>query len=393
MGKLFSVLILVLFLTSCQEKSVSDVKSELAADLNTVETLEFLVYANQGMMSNYETVLKKFNDSHKDIQVKIHNVYGEDWTDYEQTFRSYLLSGKTPDIVDLSVIYRDTMIDEGLIMDLMPFAVKAGLDFDQYFCNQFDGLLRGDSLYGIPSGAMLMGVFINKDLFRRAGVTIPSTDWENSWSFDEFADAARKISDLSTEENPVYGMTMSFSIGWILPFLMGNGSPFLSEESVDCTALAPESVEVFQFLTDLMFRDKVSPGIMELISLQPNQYFIDGTLGMIVEGNWWMEGFRDSADFDWGIVPMPRSKIAATGMYVDCWAIPSASTKGEAAFEVLRFLLEEEQQKSGVMKGIPLLKTSAEDIYRERFSDLDDEEIQLWFEGLDYGHVPAYFQG
>lgn len=393
MKKVLFFLLFVLLLAGCS-KSSDEIDEPVQNDNSAVPVnLEFLVYANQGMMKNYETVLKLFNESHSDIQVEINNVYGQDWTDFEQAFRSYILSGKSPDIVDVSVIYRDAMIDEGLFMDLMPYARKSGLDFDSFFENQFSGLFRDDSLYGIPSGAMLMGVFINKDLFRKAGVEIPGLDWRNTWTWNDFAETAGKFNSLSTSDNPVYGMTMSFTIGWLIPFIWGGGGDFLAIELDDCDSVQARVAESVGFIYDIMFDRKSSPSLMELISLQPYQYFLDGHLAMTVDGNWWMEGFRDSAGFEWGVVPLPMGEKITTGMYVDCWAVPTTSEQGEAAFEVLKFFLEEEQQKSGIMKGIPPSKSSAVEIYRNRFPDMSDEEINVWFQGIEYGQVPAYFNG
>ena len=395
MKRIILLLFMLLSVFGCTEKNnTMDETARLQSENNTEpEILEFLVYANQGMMKNYETVIQRFNDTHDHIQVEIHNVYGDTWTDFEQTFRSYILSGKSPDIVDISVIYRDSMIDEGLFMDLMPFAKKSGLDFDLYFDNQFSGLLKDDALYGIPSGAMLMSVFINKDLFRKAGVEIPSLDWGNTWTIDEFAESALKFDSLSTVDNPIYGMTMSLSIGWLIPFIWGEGSQFLAEELEDSPLERAMITRSIDRMNNLMFEQKSSPDLMELISLQAFQYFLPGNLAMTIDGNWWMEGFRDGADFDWGVVPMPMNKRITTGMYVDCWAIPSSSDHGEAAFEVLSFFLEEEQQKSGIMKGIPPMKSSAAEIYQSRFPDLSAEEINVWFQGIGYGQVPAYFKG
>ncbi|MCK5152751.1 MAG: sugar ABC transporter substrate-binding protein [Spirochaetales bacterium] len=375
--------------SNLQPKQTNSSKSEMIEPIK----ITIMVFANQGMMENYEAVLNRFNDTHDDIEVVIQNVYGEDWSYYDQVLRTGLLSGEIPDIIDISIMFRDKMINEGLLMDLMPFAKKSGLDFDLYFQNQFEGLIADGALYGIPSGAMLMGVFINKDLFKEAGVPIPSTNWEDTWKWKEFEDAAKKIKELSSKDNPVYGMSMSYTIGWILPFLMSNGSNFLSEQNDDCSAFQPPAIETFSFLHKLMFENKVSPDIMQLLTWQPYQFFIDGNLGMTVDGNWWMEGFYNSVNFDWSIVPMPIGKTTATGMYIDCWAIPSASSNGEAAFEVLKFFLEEEQQKSGIMKGIPPLKTTATEIYKNRFPNLSENEINVWFDGIKYGHIPAYFSG
>jgi multiple sugar transport system substrate-binding protein len=386
------IIIIVISVITCGKSSDLREKS-IESEISDPQIIEIMVFANQGMMENYETVLNKFNDSHNDIKVEIQNIYGEDWTYYDQILRSGLISGEIPDIIDISIMYRDSMINEGFLLDLMPFAKKSGLDFDLYFENQFEGLKVNEALYGIPSGAMLMGVFINEDLFNQAGADIPSTNWEETWNWKDFENAAKKIQKLSSKDNPVYGMSMSFTIGWILPFLMSNGSDFLSEQNEICTASTPPAVETLSFLHNLMFEENVSPNSMQLLTWQPYQYFIDGNLGMTVDGNWWMEAFYDSIDFKWSIVPMPIGKTAATGMYVDCWGIPSGSDNAEAAFEVLKYFLEEEQQNSGIMKGIPPLKTSAYEIYKNRFPELSEKEVKVWFDGIKYGHIPAYFNG
>lgn len=387
-----SALLLVLTMTGCNRNS-----SEQNTDAQSTEngadpvTLQLMTYANEGMVKNYEITVEEFNRSHDDIEVTIHNVYGEDWTDFNRAFKSYIHSGRSPDIADISVIYRDSLIRQGMIKDLMPLARQEGLDFSLYFENQFDGLLIDDSLYGIPSGALLMAVYVNKDLFRQAGVSLPDTDWESSWDREAFAEAAEQIRALSTDERTVYGMTQSYTLGWIIPHLMTSGSDFLTESGVSCTDDATDLVETLSYLGNLMFVEETSPSMMDLVNLQAYQYFMNGNLGIFVDGNWWMEGFRDSAAFEWGVFPMPIDKIPATGMYVDCWMVPEASENGEAAYEVLEFFLEEEQQRSGIMKGIPPLKSAARDIYGERFPNLPDSELSVWFEGIVYGNVPAYF--
>jgi ABC-type glycerol-3-phosphate transport system substrate-binding protein len=90
---------------------------------------------------------------------------------------------------------------------------------------------------------------------------------------------------------------------------------------------------------------------------------------------------------------MPLGKEVATGMYVDFWAIPEESNKGEEAFQLLDFFLQEEQQRSGIMKGIPPLKSSALEMYMDRFPEISKEEMNVWFQGVNYGKTPAYFKG
>ncbi|MDC7224242.1 MAG: extracellular solute-binding protein, partial [Spirochaetales bacterium] len=143
-----------------------------------------------------------------------------------------------------------------------------------------------------------------------------------------------------------------------------------------------------------MFDKGVSPDMMQLTAVQPYQHFFDGRVGVLIEGNWWMEAAQDKIDFDWGVVPLPQNPpYNATGLYVDNWSIPREAPHPEEAFEVLKFFLEEEQQKSGIMKGIPPLKSAAYDIYTARFEHLSKEEIDVWFEGIARGVTPAYYRG
>jgi multiple sugar transport system substrate-binding protein len=394
----FQALILIIFITifsSCRGRSESSQTALEGAAHPSSEpvTVEMLVYANEGMLSNYEEALKRFHQQQDGIRVDLKNQLADDWSDYDLAVRSKILGGMAPDIIDVSVVYRDALIQDGILLDLSPFIREHRMDLNLYFQDQFNGLRIDDRLYGIPSGALLMAVYINKELFREAGLTVPPLDWTETWSWDEFADYARKIRSLKTPDREVYGMTMSFDIGWIFPFLLANGSGFLSRDPDSLPVLDDASGQTFSFLRDLMFADGASPDMLKLISTSPFQYFMDGKVGFFVDGNWWMETLRNRADFEWGVVPMPLGKVPATGMYVDAWAVTSESDHPGEAFEVLKFFLQEEQQRSGIMKGIPLLKSSAGSIYAERYPDLDPKEIDVWFKGLEFGETPAYFYG
>ena len=63
-------------------------------------------------------------------------------------------------------------------------------DYDPYIFEQ--GMTLG-GLYGLPSGVYTLFVLYNKDLFDKAGIPYPSSDWNNTWSREEFHDIARKL--------------------------------------------------------------------------------------------------------------------------------------------------------------------------------------------------------
>lgn len=384
-------ILLIAILVSCSKDKAPEKAQPVPSEPVKVQ---MLVYANEGMIKNYRETLSRFEAVNPGIKVELLNLRGDDWSDFEHALRSRLLIGESPDIIDVSVVFRDALIDEGLLLDIMPYMEASGMDLNLYFENQMNGLKRGNALYGIPSGALLMAAYVNKDLFREAGVELPGISWDDTWDWEEYAAKTEAISTFESPKGKVYGTTHFFTIGWIIPFLLNNGSDFLTKQQDDCSADKEPARETFSFLKELMFDKGVSPNMIQLTAMQPYQHFFDGKVGVLIEGNWWMEAARDNIDFDWGVLPLPQNPpYNATGLYVDNWSIPQESSHPEEAFMVLKFLLEEEQQKSGIMKGIPPLKSAAREIYTNRFPNLSSKEIDVWFDGIARGVTPAYYRG
>jgi ABC-type glycerol-3-phosphate transport system substrate-binding protein len=256
MKQKYCLFLFLILLIACKKENGSPYSEETTPE--PVE-LQMLVYANEGMVNNYKEILARFESSQDEIKVNLHNLRGEDWSDFEHALRSRILSGKSPDIIDVSVVYRDALIDEGLCLDLMPFIKSSGMDLSLYFENQLSGLRRGEALYGIPSGALLMAAYVNKDLFQEAGVELPGLDWDNTWNWEEYAKKTEAIRAYESSRGETYGTTQFFTIGWIIPFLLNYGSDFLTKQRDDCIAGDEATRETFIYLKELMFQKGVSP--------------------------------------------------------------------------------------------------------------------------------------
>ncbi len=136
----------------------------------------------------------------------------------------------------------DNLGTDYAVNDILP-AIRKGLSVD--------GKLYAAPFYGESSMTMY-----RKDLFQKAGITMPDAP---SWSF--VADAARKITDKSKE---LYGICLRGKAGWgeNMAFLTAMGNSFGArwfDESWKAQFDQPEWKKTLSFYVDLM-KDAGPPG-------------------------------------------------------------------------------------------------------------------------------------
>lgn len=88
-----------------------------------------------------------------------------------------LAAGNAPDIVYASgPSYTSTYVSEGLVMNLDGYAEQYGWK-DRILGAVYDSLTVNGSLYSVPGGMNVGGIFYNKDLFAEKGWSVPET-WD-----------------------------------------------------------------------------------------------------------------------------------------------------------------------------------------------------------------------
>jgi multiple sugar transport system substrate-binding protein len=107
------------------------------------------------------------------------------------------------------------------------------------------------------------------------------------------------------------------------------------------------SVEALEFVTGLMFDEKVAPSKIELDELSAKDTFQNNRAAMYVCGGWRVLPFREITDFEWDIAPIPLSPNSGErGTVVDTvsWSVAKDTKYPDAAWELVKFFTGEAGQ-------------------------------------------------
>jgi sorbitol/mannitol transport system substrate-binding protein len=203
--------------------------------------------------------------------------------------------------------------------DLLP-AIRSGLSAD--------GKLYAAPFYGESSMVMY-----RKDLFEKAGLTMPDSP---SWDF--IADAARKITD---KNNEVYGICLRGKAGWgeNMAFLTAMSNSFGArwfDENWQPQFDQPEWKETLDFYVELM-NDAGPPGASSNGFNENLALFNAGKCGMWIDATVaasFVTNPKESSVADKvGFALAPNKGLGKNANWLWAWslAIPTSSQKAEAA--------------------------------------------------------------
>ncbi|TDQ37663.1 sugar ABC transporter substrate-binding protein [Aureibacillus halotolerans] len=371
----------VMMLAGCSESTV-----EQTPDGEDVVTLDMAIVAGTSEMPAWQGIVDAFNGSHENIQVNLQRLPGS-WDDYAQRMTTQIAAGDPPDIGRLNATIK-TFEDKGYLTDLTPYFES--LDTSLYT----DGLFQStdEHMYGVPIVSMTQVLFYNKDMFDEAGVAYPPMDWEDPWTWEEFAGAAEALSS-GSGGNRTYGVHAKTNIESGIPtYLWSNGGSYFNDDMTEVTFDSPEAVETLTFIQDLIIKG-YAPTPAETSTIPASDMFTSGRLGMMIEGPWNFPSFSEIDSFEWGVAPIPvgpSGEKPITTQFVDYWVAYEGSDHHEEAAEVIQFFIGAEALGILVdnnIGGVPILKSVAEDKKEELFSSLTDEEKDMIYESYQYSRL------
>ena len=203
--------------------------------------------------------------------------------------------------------------------DLLP-AIRSGLSID--------GKLYAAPFYGESSMVMY-----RKDLFEKAGLTMPDSP---TWDF--IADAARKITD---KDNEVYGICLRGKAGWgeNMAFLTAMSNSFGArwfDEDWKPQFDQPEWKDTITFYVDLM-NDAGPPGASSNGFNENLALFNSGKCGMWIDATVaasFVTNPKDSSVSDKvGFALAPNKGLGKNANWLWAWslAVPAGTKKAESA--------------------------------------------------------------
>ncbi|WP_263732226.1 ABC transporter substrate-binding protein [Cellulomonas sp. SG140] len=177
----------------------------------------------------------------------------------------------------------------------------------------------------LPTTLTAVGMFINKTLWDKAGVTYPK-DISGSWTWDDFQ---AKADQVRTATGAKYGAVMDASAHRMRAFLYQFGSEGVVESSPgnfttnDKTAPA---LEYFKKMNDSGFM----PKSVWTSGDDASAAFKSGQVTAYMSGVWQIADFQANiTNFQWASVPMPQQPVRATNYGSASWMVAFKGTGHE----------------------------------------------------------------
>jgi multiple sugar transport system permease protein len=310
-----------------------------------------------------------------------------------------LSAGTPPDLFYLSYDSVPEYAKYHLLADLDPFiaAMPNGNAWLGEFypvlvdAFRYDGHQSGRGpLYGVPKDFTTMVMYVNTDLFAKAGLAVPF----NGWTWDEFEADCKTISALSKATDPTgrtYGAVLNTSWPAVLQNIIQcyGGDFFNGSDFRDMRLDSPDSIRAMTMVQRVRFVDNTvyhATGPSE----KDNGYqlFFTGKVGCLGPvGRWETPHFRGSgpgdpgiSEFNWDIVPLPHEKATVSDIAVVAWTMSSATKHPQQAFQMLQFLCGKEGQEMVGKLGlaVPSMKAVANSSQlppEQEFSQFLNDEV------------------
>lgn len=275
----------------------------------------------------WQWLAKEYEAEHENIKIKVEFVTSDDYFSRTRLLSAFA-SGQGPDIFFVSPATIERFVKADILYPLTDsFTPEMKNDF---YPSALESVTVGNDIYAVPIETELLGLFYNKDMFRKKGIQPPAT-------WDEMKEAAEalttsRVSGLTVET--FEGVYLNFS--W-LPFLWQTGSNLLTEDGKGSALSGRASMEMYAF-----FKDMVNQG---LLNMRPSRPVTDigiiasGETAMQVSGTWNIRTLEtEFADQPIGVVPLPVPKGEKPVTIAGGWKL-AASKQSEHAEEAANFIM------------------------------------------------------
>lgn len=283
---------------------------------------------------------------------------------YRERILTGIAAGQPPDVFLLDPSDVPAFADRGAVIDLAPYLARLNVDPGRYDSTVLGIFRRGAAVYALPEGYTPLVLAYNKDLFDRASLPYPTSDW----TWDEFRRVARVLTRDSDGDGRIdqWGTAFDHSVALWLPWLWSGGGDVLCADGTRATGCldSPQSVAAIRWLTGWVTDDSIAPGASDNLRL-----FSSGKVAMLTTGHFAIPSLRpyvDDGRLRIGFVEIPHRAGSApqTVIYATGLAVPAAASHRKLSVELAAYLADSLAQAIRLKSGaeLPSLTASAQTV-------------------------------
>jgi multiple sugar transport system substrate-binding protein len=287
----------------------------------------------------WDSAIVEFEKTHPDIkveqQVLSFNVH------VQKMLTATAAGADIGDLLLLEDWFAQEILNRDFFIDLQPM-VKRDLGQDAYFPISLETYY--DSTKALRAFPIALGsypLFYNKDLFDKAGIAYP----DSTWTYDTLLAVAQKLTkDTDGDGKPDQWGFLLDNSGGFDGVIYSLGGAVLTDDLKRSAFAEPRTIQALHYWVDLVQKYKVAPQNASVMggsssggSLRP---FETGRFGMAMLGSM-LTPFA-AAKFPWNITLPPKGPAGRKALrFAEAFGIPNSSKNPEAAWEFLRWIVED----------------------------------------------------
>ncbi|AFH61623.1 ABC transporter substrate-binding protein [Paenibacillus caseinilyticus] len=315
-----------------------------------VVTLKFMGWeASPLETKSVKKGLEAFMAKHPNIKVEYQPVPN---TQYSQKLLTMLAGGAAPDVFFLGSTDYRAFQKRDVLLDLTSM-FKADMSLDDFIPSSAQIMDIGGKIYGVSSCTVSPVLYYNKAVFDKAKVPYPPSDPAKAWTWEEFLDAAKKLTVKEGDKVVQYGAFGLENFYMTSAQILSNGGQLFSSDVTKMAINTPEAQEVLQSIYDLRVKHGAAPTAktLESIGMKANQMLQTGKVAMAVDGSWALQELA-TMGFPVGVAALPKFKEAVTHGQAHVHAAAAKTKHPKEAWELVKFLSSEEYQIDNIKEGL-----------------------------------------
>ncbi len=351
--------------------------------------ITYMEWGDPAELDVWKAIVSDFEAANPNIKV---DVQVSDWDSYWTKLKTLLAANTPPDVFAMDAPLFLDYKTRDVLLNLQPFIDKNPGMLDGLYPNTLTAYQSPDGYFGLPRDFQTIVVFYNKDMFDKAGVAYPKSDW----TYDDLRATAKALTKDTNGDGKIdqFGYVIDpwdFEPG-MSEIIWAYGGDLVSADHTQTLIGEPKARQAFQFLHDMMFIDKSIPD-PNTTSQYGGDLFLSGNAAMMAMGHWAVPSYSE-VKFKWDVVQMPKGPAGqATSVNSAGFVVGKDSKHPAEAFAFIKFVESATGQTRLAQMGFacPVLKSVAEsDAFLKQSTPIDQK---IFTDSLAFAHMKPVFRG
>jgi raffinose/stachyose/melibiose transport system substrate-binding protein len=305
--------------------------------------------------ASFQQAVKDFRKAHPSVKVKL---VSTSFNSVRKNAKLLLTGNSVPDVMEVNKGNADggQLAAQGLLTDLTPQVRRRG--WDRVVTGSMQKLARYDATgnagsgkwFGIPTTGQYYLFYYNKDLFSKAGVSVPTTQAQLTSLLKTFKGRGQTPISSNAGEFGLAQLWYQFVSAHATRAQIDDYMFLKGRTDFTRPPWSTASAQLENWLRSGYLGTKLSA----LTQKQMETAFISGRFPLMADGSWAFAGVKSAVKFHLGTFVFPQSQLNQ-GLTGQLLSVPAHAKNKELAYEFVDDALGARAQNTlGKLGGLPL---------------------------------------